>query len=329
MITKKEIAEHLGISRTAVSLVLNNTPSSTISIETRSKILQAAKELGYRDVESSPKLCFILYERDANDPRYMRELHLVEQAASRQGYGLIYMNVTNAPESMDKLRKALDSKEIDGSVVSGDVDEYLIRVLRGYPPPFVLLGLPLKDNIDDLSYAMTDDVKLAYDATRYLISLGHTRIALFTGSLDYKIHQCFLQGFGQAYEASGITLDKSLIQISNEENGYELCKRAEMLRLDYTAAFCANTVIQFGVLQRLQVMGVSVPDDVSLISAGFTELAKVSVPQLTTYYVEETAKAEVVTMLVDLINRPASGRRTCSFTEFSRHEGGTTGPRKG
>jgi len=328
MVTKKKIAEYLGISRTAVSLVLNNTHSSTISSETRSRILQAAKELGYREVEGSPKLCYILYDRNADDPRYMIDLQLIEQTASQSGYGLIFMNVTKAPESINKLKKALASKEIDGCIVSGDVDEYLNCVLRSYETPYVLFGLPLTENLEDLSYGMFDDKKLTYDATRYLISLGHTRIALFMGSLEYKIHQLALEGFLEAHESSGIPFDRSLIQISDDENGYELCRRAEMLKLDYTAAFCTNTVIQFGVLQRLQSTGVSVPQKVSLIGSGLTELVKVSVPQLTTYYVEDSEKTRIVTMLIDLINHHGSGKRTYSFTEFSRYEGGTASARK-
>ncbi|MFD0714389.1 LacI family DNA-binding transcriptional regulator [Paenibacillus sp. GCM10027626] len=328
MVTKKEIADYLGISRAAVSLVLNNTPSSTISSKTRNKILQAARELGYRDVDSSPKICFILYERDADDPRYMRELHLVEHAASQAGYGLMFMNVTKAPESIDKLRKALESKEIDGSYVSGDVDECLVQVLRSYDTPFLLFGLPLSGNIDDLNYAISDNRKWAFEAVNHLISLGHTRIALFSGSLDYEIHQLCLKGYCDALEANEIPLDRSLIQISDDENGYELCKRAEMLQLDYSAVFCVNNVIQFGVLQRLQSIGVSVPDDISLIGVGLIDLVKISVPQLTTYYMADAIIAESVSLLIDLIHDPGTGRRACSITEFSLFEGGTVAPKK-
>ncbi|WP_256759682.1 LacI family DNA-binding transcriptional regulator [Cohnella sp. WQ 127256] len=327
MVTKKEIAEHLGISRTAVSLVLNNTPSSTISIETRNRILQAAKELGYRDVEVSPKLCFVLFDRDANDPRYMADLQIIEQAASSFNYGMVFMNITNTPDSLNKLQKALDSQEIEGYIVSGDVNEKFIDLFRLSGSSYILYGLPLR-KADNLNYAAFDDKKLAYDATSYLISLGHTRIAMFMGSLDYTIHQLALEGYYEAHEANGVSIDRSLIQISNDENGYELCKRAEMLRLDYTAAFCTNTVIQFGVLQRLQSTGISVPDDISLIGSGFTELVKVSVPQLTTFYVSEAEKAKTVTLLIDIINNRNSTNLFASFTEFIRFEGGTTAMKK-
>ncbi|BBH21713.1 LacI family transcriptional regulator [Paenibacillus baekrokdamisoli] len=324
MVTKKEIAEHLGISRTAVSLVLNNTPSSTISLETRSKILQAAKDLGYRDVEVSPKLCYILYDRDANDPRYMTDLQIMEAAASRFNYGLVFMNITHAPESLSKLQRSLENQEIEGFIVSGDVDEKLVDMFSHSNTPYIFYGLPVRDKENDLNFVAFDNGKLAFDATQYLISLGHTRIALFMGSMDYHIHQLTLEGYSQAHKENGIPLDKSLIQISNDENGYELGKRAEMLQLDYSAAFCANTVIQFGVLQYLQSKGVSVPSDISLIGSGLTELVKISVPQLTTYYVSTADKERTVSLLLEIINnRNSAGAFSSRVTEFDRFEGGT------
>lgn len=329
MVTKKMIAEHLGISRTAVSLVLNNTPSSTVSMETRNKILQAAKELGYKDVEVSPKLCFVLYDRNANDPRYMADMQVMEAAASRFDYGMVFMNITHLPESLAKLQKTLDNQEIEGFIVSGDVDENLLNMFRSANTPYILYGMPLRDHNEGLSYIAFDDKKLAYDATEYLISLGHKRIALFMGSLDYNIHQLALEGYRQALEANGIPMDKSLIQISNDENGYELCKRAEMLQLEYSAAFCVNTIIQFGVLQYLQSSGVSVPNSISLIGSGLSEFVKVSVPQLTTFYVSAAEKEKTITLLLETIqNRNLELAPSLRVTEFELFEGGTIAPWK-
>ncbi|MFD0716627.1 LacI family DNA-binding transcriptional regulator [Paenibacillus sp. GCM10027626] len=326
MVTKKDIANYLGISRTAVSLVLNNSPSSTISAETRSKILKAAQDLGYRDVEVSPKLCYVLYDREADDPRYMADLKTMEEAASRYKYGLVFMNIRSNAESLDKLQRLLNNQEIEGFIVSGDVDDTIVEIFRNSNAPYIFAGLPLLGNIEKVNFAAIDDRKLAYDATSYLISLGHTRIALFLGNLDYDIHQLGLEGYEQALTDHGIPIDKGLVQISDEENGYELCKRTQKLRIEYTAAFCANTVIQFGVLQRLKEYGVAVPQQVSLIGSGLSELVKVSIPQLTTFYVPAEKKEKTVDLLVDIMNSRQTSGIAYRFTEFECHEGGTAAP---
>lgn len=327
MVTRKEIAEYLGISRTAVSLVLNNTPSSTISAETRNKILQAANELGYRDIEVSPKLCYVLYDRDANDPRYMADLQTIESAASEHHYGLIFMNVTHEDESLDKLKKIINNQEVDGFILSGDVDNKLLELFHRFSTPYILYGMPLTEIENSIHHIAIDDRKLAYDAVSNLFTMGHTRIALFMGSLDYLIHQRTLEGYVEAHKDRGIELDKSLIQISNDENGYEICKRAQMLHLDYTAAFCANTVIQFGALQYLQSEGISVPGEVSLVGSGFSELVKLSVPQLSTYYVSNLEKSRVVSLLADLINKKNTNETLSEFiTDFEWFKGDTLAP---
>ncbi|MBP1993913.1 LacI family DNA-binding transcriptional regulator [Paenibacillus eucommiae] len=327
MVTKKDIAEHLGISRTAVSLALNNTPSSTISLETKKKILQAAKELGYRDTEISPKIGFVLYNREANDPRYLEYLQLIEAAASKSDYGLMFISVDSSGESLNKLHKLLDRHEMEGFIITGDADDSLCELLESSSSPYLFLGLLPEVTKYNLNHITIDDRKLTFDAVSHLISLGHSEIALFLGSLDYVIHQKAIQGYTDALEHANIPLDKSLIQVSDGENGYELCKRMQLLKLNFTAAFCANTVIQFGALQRLKDSGISVPKDVSLIGSGLSELGKLSIPPLTTLYVCEMEIEKTVSYLIEIINNPGQHGEVYSFSEFARIEGGTVAVR--
>ncbi len=324
MVTKKDIAKYLGISRTSVSLVLNNTPGNTISTETKNKIRQAAKYLGYRNTEVSAKICYVLYERPINDPRYMVDVAVMEEAASLAGYGLLFMNVNRSSESMAKLQRSIDELEIQGYIISGDVDDRISSMFRSSSTPYIFYGLNLPEQAPFINYFTFDYAQIACSAANYLFSLGHRHIALFLGSLDYPIHQLMLEGFSRAYDDHKQALDKSLIQISNEENGYELCRRAEVLRLEYTAVVCGNTVIQFGALQYLQSKGISVPDSISLIGLDQSEFVKFSVPQLTTYHFTEEGKKRIVPMLHELIVNGIQSSPVSMITkEFKLFEGGT------
>lgn len=133
-----------------------------------------------------------------------------------------------------------------------------------------------------------------------------------------------MDGYCQAIEERGIVVDKSLIQISDEENGYELCKRSQ--KLNYTAVFCSNTIIQFGVLQRLRESGVAVPQEISLIASGWSELVKISTSPLTTIHASVAEKEKTVSMLLDLIHTPVSKNISGFFSEFECFEGGTVAP---
>jgi len=319
-VTKKDIADHLGISRTSVSLVLNNTPNNTVSEVTRNRILQAAKELGYKDFDVSPKLCYILYNRRSKDPRYMIDLRQMEEAATRYNYHLMFMSVQANPQDYQKLIKFLNSQEIAGVILNGAIDDIIINFIEETNVPYIIYGAVDRENIN---HVMRDRKKLSYESTRYLISLGHRRIALLSGSLELFVHKLALEGYKQALEEAGIEYDKVLIQSSKEEDGYELCCRMEVLEIPYTAAFCVNTVIQFGILQRLRERGINVPEDISLIGNGYTELVKASIPHLTTMDIPEADKEVVVNRLIDIIEHNSDIKERILLSNVELEQGGT------
>jgi|GEM_PF-816155 len=319
-VTKKEIADYLGLSRAAVSLALNNTPNSTLSEKTRQRILTAAKELGYRESEVAPKICYIFYKRNSDDPRYLGELKSAEEVASRCNYSIVFMNIPGEPQHYKRLQSFLKSSDIIGVIVTGALDDNIIELVEGSGLPHVFYGMSERNDIHKISY---DFRKAAYQATQYLISLGHTKIAFFSGSLNLHIHKEELEGYRNALQESGVFFDKAMVQVGKEEDGYELCSRAEVLDLDYTAAVCANTVIQFGILQRLKERGIQVPGSVSLIGTGFTQLVKQSVPQLTTFHADSSSREQAVDYLIDCIREMPSQKRQIRIDSFELFSGGT------
>jgi DNA-binding LacI/PurR family transcriptional regulator len=323
-VTKKDIAEYLGISRTAVSLVLNNTPNHTISEKTRQRIWRAAKELGYRETGVPPKLAYINYNRSIDDPRYLMLLRTSEEAASRFDYSLLFMSVRPDPLDHQRLLNVLNSPDIAGLIVTGALDDTIIALIEGSGLPCLFCAVTERDDINKVSF---DYSKAAYQATRHLLALGHRRIAFFSGSLSLHIHKVKLGGYRQALQEAGIEFDRSLVQANMEEDGYELCTRAEVIGLEYTAIYCVNTVIQFGALQSLKDRGIQVPGEVSLIGTGSTEMVKASVPPLTTISFKPSALETVVIDWIDLIrSRTAdteADKKQIYIADFEIFQGGT------
>jgi len=319
-VTKKDIADYLGISRTAVSLVLNNTPNSTISEETRNNILRAAKELGYRDASVSPKICFILCNRSPEDPLYLSDLKLVENKVAKHDHRLLFMHIGSNAKDYKRVENTLATREIAGVILTGEVDDAILDVLEHSKVPYVVFSSIERPNVNSVE---PDVVKVARECTRYLISLGHRNIAYLTGGLDLLVHRKAMEGYRQALEEAGIPFDKSLVQVSKEEDGYELCYRMEMLDIPYTAAFCVNTKIQFGALQRLKEAGVQVPREKSLIGWGMTDFVKMSIPPLTAYYIDPAEKQNVIDRLFDIMKNGDNERKTIYMTKLKLHEGGT------
>ena len=325
MVTKKEIADYLGVSRTAVSLVLNNAPNHTISAKTRKDILEAAKKLGYRHSQVQPKLCFILYNRESEDPLYMSELNTIENIAKKNGYWLLYINIKLDSEDFHKLPEFLGSQEISGIVLTGDIDDHIIRLVEESSVPYVVFSSYFKENMNII---VSDMEKLAYQATNYLISYGHEKITLYSGNLKTPVHQQTLSGYKKALAEKNIGFDPSYVQVSNEEDGYELASRMELLGIPYTAAICVNTLIQFGAIQYLKDTGKQVPLDISLIGLGYNEIVKMSHPKLTTMFINNEEKEIVVNRLIDLIKHKDKERKIIYLEKGNLFEGDTVTKRK-
>ncbi|WP_409342878.1 LacI family DNA-binding transcriptional regulator [Paenibacillus sp. MBLB4367] len=324
MVTQKDIADHVGISRTAVSLVLNNAPNCTVSEKTRQLILKVAKDMGYKDSDVIPKICYVFYSRNSNDPRYFQLLKVAEETAARFGYSLVFMSIKPNPQDHRRLKELAKSKDTAGILVSGVLDDTVISILEETKVPHLY---HVCTDRTDIHVVTSDYKKVAYDAVKHLIELGHRRIAFFSGSLGLLIIKKELAGYTAALQDAGIELDKSLIQAGKDEDGDDLCNRLHELNIGYTAAYCTNTIIQFGVLQGLKRLGIDVPGEISLIGHEYTELVKFSVPQLTTMLMSGTQKELPVTRLIDIIQRSQTETLYECITEYELFPGGTTAPR--
>lgn len=189
MITKKEIAEKLGLSRTTVSFVLNRRPDARISEETRQKVLEAAEEFGYRpeETETHNLICYVLCNRRIDIPHYYEHLGAIEQAASDRNFRIVFMTVDHSEEEYAKMVNVLRSTGIKGAVLAGDFNLEIIQLIQEIQVPFAASGVT---DIEGINLITHDHFKAGFDATNYLINLGHRRIAFFTGEL-YKLTRVF------------------------------------------------------------------------------------------------------------------------------------------
>lgn len=113
-VTKQQIADYLGISRTAVSLTLNRSPKCTVSKECQQKIINAAKELGYPLQNTEvlpPKICVAAFNMDnkAAMSTNNNELRLIDDYISSQGYNIVFLNVSKSEHSMNRFYDYINS----------------------------------------------------------------------------------------------------------------------------------------------------------------------------------------------------------------------------
>ncbi len=318
-VTSEDVARLAGVSRTTVSLVLNNVPHARIAPETRQRVLEAARQLGYRpnaaarSLVSQQALAFGLVlchppEHVYTDPFLPQVILGITGVLHKTDYRLL---VETAPDpSSNEVYLALArEKRIDGFIISGPrVDDRALLRLHQDGVPIVLLGR-LPDV--DIPSVDVDNVRAAYNAVSHLIRLGHRRIGMITnGPLRYTASRDRLLGYRQALERHEIPYDPDLVVEGQftAESGEAAVERLLALDPPPTALFVASDTVALGALVALRRRGLQIPEDMALVGFDDIPLAAYVDPPLTTVRVPAYELGrEAARLLLTLVQGQAPG----------------------
>lgn len=291
-VTSIDVAEAAGVSQSTVSRALAGSPA--ITPETRMRVEQAARELGYHVDARAARLrsgrtgtlAIVVVGRSGYDPTRVSAFHYALlgstcAAAAERGYQSL---VSFQSEAEHYSWNFVASGQADGLVVMGtSVNRAAWADLRQteLQGPSVFWG----DPFDDGRWVRADNRRGAQMAVERLIAAGHRRIA-FAGTVD-AIHPQFAEryeGYRIALENAGLEPGKPTPADGDDRVAAGRTAAATMMgqsdRPD--AIFAANDAIALGVLEQLSRMGLAVPDDIGVV--GFDGLAagEHSHPPLTT-----------------------------------------------
>lgn len=284
MATLKDIAQAAGISTGAVSRILNNDPTLSVSPETKRKVFEIAQELGYQKAKIRDKSLFKMgilqwfsAEQEMQDSYYLLVRQGIEDYCQKHSIGII-----RAFQSDEASIKTLQG--VDGLICIGKFSHEEVQKFMNICPNIVFLDMPVSDyNITTL----TMDFKSAvYDALDYLIELGHTKIAYLGGKEFVGNQELFIEERKQAFVSymNNHGLDGSCIyeDAFSTASGYQMMQK--IFKSDHlpTAIFAASDAIAFGAMRAIQEKGLSIPDDISIIGFNDTEMSSYTTPALTT-----------------------------------------------
>lgn len=272
--TLKDIAQYTGYSITTISLVLNNKPNK-ISKEARTKILDAAKELNYHPNQIAVGLVkrrtetIGLIVSDVSNIFFAELAKGVEDECRKKGWNLVLCNTNDKHERDLSYIQMLADKGVDGILFCMSRDstkkkaEESIRLLKKLKMPFVMIDRHI-DGAQNCSIVV-DHVQGGYDATNYLLKMGHKKIGCITGPSELEDSVERLKGYKKALNENDILFEKKLICEGqyNRESGAQEVKH--LLEQGATAIFAFNDMTAYGVYHQLKYMGLKVPDDISLI----------------------------------------------------------------
>jgi len=281
------VAQRAGVSIATVSHVINNTRH--VSDDLRSRVLAAIEELNYqpsavaRSLRCKRTRTIGMVIPDNCNPFFAEVARGIEDASFEQGYNVILCNSDGDVEKELDYLELLIGKRVDGIVlVSAGDSQATVDLLAGQEAAVVIVDREISDLRADL--VMTDNLQGGYQATSYLLGLGHRRIACIAGPSPLTPSAARVAGYRMALTKAGVRVDEQLILTGDfqSHNGYAAMRTLLALTEGPTAIFACNDMMAIGAICAIHQAGLSVPEDISVVGFDDIALASFTCPPLTT-----------------------------------------------
>jgi len=315
MATMKQVAEKARVSTTTVSHVINNT--RVVSEDARERVLSVIQELRYipsavaRSLKNDRTQTLGMMIPNNSNPYFAEIIQGIEDASFKLGYNIILCNSYDDPKKQAAYIRVLMEKRIDGLIlVSSGSDEDLTQLLADEGIPKVLVDREVTGVVADFIEA--DHVQGGYDATKYLLDLGHQDIACVTGPDTLLPSGGRVTGYMRALKDAGIPFREEYVIHSDftSQGGFNAFQHLLALDKRPTAIFASNDLMAIGGICAANEAGVKIPDELSVIGYDDIALASFSTPPLTTIAQPKHAIGQLTAqILVDRIAHPESPLR--------------------
>lgn len=301
--TIKDVAQKAGVSTTTVSHILNDT--RFVSEKLRAKVYQAIEDLNYqphglaRSLRKKRTKTVGMIVLDNSKPFFAEITRAIEDACYSHGYNVIICNSDGDVEKEANYVDLLIEKGVDGlAFISAGDDAEVIELLCKMNTPWIIADRELPAM--EVDTVIVDNYAGGRQATEYLISLGHEKIACISGPSQLSPSAQRSAGYKDALEAAGLPLNNEFLQMGEfrAESGYQLCQSFLRLPNPPTALFVCNDLMAIGALCAAHEMAIKVPEELSIIGFDDIALAAMTIPRLTTVSQPKQDIGEIATKLL-------------------------------
>jgi LacI family transcriptional regulator, galactose operon repressor len=303
--TAQDVADLAGVSRSAVSLVLNGRAQGHIARHKQQAIIEAARRLNYTPnavalslrSRRTRTIGVLIWPGESGFSLPM--LHATLESATAAGYLLIFMDTANDHDHQNRALATLHDHQVDALLV-------MAPDLISYSPVEVMSTIPtiLVNCVDPnagLTSIVADEHGAGCAAARVLIESGHISMGVISGPSDAMQSRQRLAGIEQTAEAAEYV--QLSIQTANRDinAGFAAARTLLLAQPRPTALICTHERLAVGAVLAAANLGVRIPTDLSLVSLDDGEhLAAQLVPRLATIERPDRAMAkQAVTMTLE------------------------------
>ncbi len=301
------MAKKVGVSEATVSRVLNGKPG--VSDATRAAVLTALDVLGYErptQLRGERARLVGLVLPELGNPIFPALAEVVGGALAQRGFTPVLCTRTSGGLSEAEYVEMLLEQQVSGVVFAGghyaEADaphDHYVR-LRELRLPVVLVNAAIEHL--EFPCVATDDAVAVEQAFGHLASLGHERIGLVLGPKDHVPSERKLAAFEAEARRAGLEAGPDAVErtLFTLEGGQAVTSR--LVRRGVTGIVCASDVLALGAIRAVRRLGLSVPDDVSVVGYDDSAFMNCTAPPLTTVRQPiESIGRSAVTLLVNQI----------------------------
>lgn len=303
--TIRDLARQAGVSHQTVSRVING--SADVLPETRALVEAAIEQMGYRPSAIARSMArgqthtLACISPNLTDFTFASVIEGAEMEARQHDYFMLSSSAADPRSFRELVDELVGHSRVDGLIV---INPYSDERYKYIPKDFPLVFVGARSHDSNICSVSLDDEKVAYEATRHLLSLGHTRIALVTGPMEEDCSQDRAEGYARALREAGLSVDKSMIVEGDwtATSGQDaLLSFAEQGRVP-SAVFAQNDRMAMGVMHAARDMDIHVPNQLAVIGVDDMPLASYFDPPLTTMRQDiPRIGQEAARMLVDIL----------------------------
>nr|MBP3598363.1 LacI family DNA-binding transcriptional regulator [Eubacterium sp.] len=315
-VTLKDVAALAGVSPSTVSRVCKDNPS--ISRETKEKVRKAIEELGYEpnfqsdqeEVAGNRTIGIILPpspKESFENAFHLEVIRGVSQFCNQHHYMNTIITGQDEEEIIHVLNSLVKREKVDGFIVTySKQDDPIIDYLYNEGLLYIVIGKAYKF-ANQTVYVDNDNVLAAQEATEYLIQLGHTNIAYLGSDSNLMFSADRKAGYQLALLNSGLAVNPdNIIELPFIPEEHSVAVHALLSRGERPSAILVSDDIFAVALERACIeMGISIPEDLSILSFNNSLFARLTSPPLTSIDINSVQLGiEAASQVINHIENP-------------------------
>ncbi|WRH25802.1 substrate-binding domain-containing protein [Arthrobacter sp. JZ12] len=299
-VTLAQLASEAGVSLATISKVVNGR--SDVSAKTRAKVEELLERHGYRRRQSSNVRTGLveLVFHELESAWALELIRGVENVAREHGMSVVLTETgTRQAPGTEWIEGVMARRPAGVVLVFSDLPHDFRQKLDARGIPFVIID-PAGDPSPDVPSVGSANWAGGMMATRHLIELGHSRVAVISGPEDMMCSLARVDGYRSAMNMASLPIEPGFIRYGNfhVDGGRDHALALLTSEAPPTAIFAGSDLQALGVLDAARQIGLRVPEELSIVGYDDLQLARWSSPALTTIHQPLIQMAEEATRMV-------------------------------